>query len=99
MSAFPPRLPPYTFAIEDKVIAVVDLKHGLSVTNGVREVLKDLHWHMQGLNGYRIIYRDTMDFWDGIAHRGSSFLGFVILRETSRQRAIQRALEMPDWPT
>lgn len=97
----PPRLPAYTFAIEDKIIAVVDLKHGLSVTNGVEAVLRDLHFHMQGLNGYRIIYRDTNDQWDGIAHRGAVFLSFVPLNTRSREVAINLARQKPDdeWPT
>jgi hypothetical protein len=97
----PPRLPPYTFAIEGKVLALIDLKHGISITNGVEAVLKDLHFHMQGLNGYRIIYRDTSDQWDGIAHRGMIFLSFVSIAEKSRERAIARALEIPadEWPT
>lgn len=99
--SMPPRLPPYTFAIEDKVIAVIDLKHGVSVTNGVEAVLKDLHWHMGGLNGFRIIYRDTNDQWDGIAHRGMIFLGFVPLNTRSREVAINLARQKSadEWPT
>jgi hypothetical protein len=95
-----PRLPPYTFTIDDKVLVLIDLKHGVSITNGVEAVLRDLHWHMQGLNGYRIIYRDTNDDWEGIAHCGAVFLGFVPLRERSRQAAIDRARAIPaaDWP-
>jgi hypothetical protein len=94
-----PRLPPYTFSIEGKVLALVDLKHGVSITNGVEAVLKDLHFHMQGLRGFRIIYRDTADIWDGIAHRGDAFLSFVPLHERSKEAAIAKAMAITDWPT
>lgn len=95
----PPRLPPYTFAIEGKVLALIDLKHGVSITNGIEAVLNDLHWHMNGLKGYRIIYRDTNEQWDGIAHRDAVFLSFVPLNTRSREVAINLARQMADWPT
>ena len=91
----------FRLAIEGQILILVDVGKGKakSITNDVEWVLSELHLMLgDDLDGMRIIYRDTMQRWDGIAHRGAAFLGFVHLNEPSRPRAVLRALEHRDWP-
>lgn len=103
------QLPLYTLAIESDVLCCVDTKRGRSITNGVEMVIADLAINLgaapphHGFERYRIIYRDTDDMWDGIAHAGLRFLGFVPLRTKDRSRAIALAragidCNGRDWP-
>lgn len=97
------KLPLYTLTIDGDVLCCVDLDRGRSITNGVEMVIADLAQGMQPFDRYRIIYRDTDDMWDGIAHAGVRFLGFVPLRTKDRSRAIALAragidCTGRDWP-
>jgi hypothetical protein len=81
------------------VICLVDLGTGLSITNGVEVVIAELHkWFGDDLDAYRVIYRDTMANWDGIAHRGGRFVHFIPLGGlTDRNRAIEAARGATTW--
>lgn len=98
------QLPLYMLTIESDVLCCVDTKHGRSITNGVEMVIADLALGMESsFDKFRIIYRDSDDMWDGIAHAGLRFLGFVPLRTKDRSRAISLAragidCNGRDWP-
>lgn len=81
----------YTLSIEGNVIALVDLGTGVSVTNTTAEVIAELALMIPNLNGYRVIYRDAMQNWDGLAQRDGRFIGFVPLATTDRQTAVDLA--------
>jgi hypothetical protein len=98
------RLPLYTLTVEREVLCCVDIKRGLSITNGAEAVVADLAANFpDNFDGYRIIYCDTEDIWDGIGHRGAVFTRFVHLQTKDRQRAIALAragidANGNDWP-
>lgn len=98
------ELPPYTMNIEDNVICLTDLKRGLTITNGAELVVQDLAKLLgPDLIRHRIVYRDTTDTYDGIAHRHGRFLNFVPLRTKDRSRALALAKAGidrvgRDWP-
>jgi hypothetical protein len=97
-------LPLYTLTIEGNVLCCVDIKRGISITNGAEAVVADLAAHITAdFDQYRIIYRDTTDTWDGIAHAGPRFVGFVPLHTKDRAKAIALARagidrHGRDWP-
>jgi hypothetical protein len=81
----------YHLFFEQDVIVLIDIGTGQSITNGIETVLTDLAETIENLGQYRIIYRDTMQIYDGIAHNGSRFVGFVPLRTRDRTNAIEMA--------
>lgn len=99
------RLPAFTMTVDGDVICCVDLKRGLSITNGVEEMVDDIAkmFAPERFVVMRIIYRDTEDMWDGIATRKGKFYEFVPLRTTDHMRALALAragidLHGRDWP-
>lgn len=91
----------YHLSIEGDIVVLVDVGGSRrSITNDAEAVVADVALMMgDDLTGKRIIYRDTMQRWDGLAHRGDRFIGFVSLNETDRGRAIEAARAHPNWPT
>jgi hypothetical protein len=80
--------------VETKLLAITDLdKPGArSVTNAVEEVLEELVGSYGMDLPSVIIYRNTTGVWDGISHIEGTFRGFYPIRETDRDRAIDKAL-------
>lgn len=90
----------FTCTIEGDVICLEDIGTGRSITNGAEVVVAQL-FSMFGadLAGKRIIYRDTMGNWDGLAHHEGRFLGFVPLGGIKDgDRAIEAARAHANWP-
>lgn len=63
----------YTWSKDGDIIAIVDFNGpGPSVTNDIRNVLRDIAFELAGsptggsLQDYRIIYRDSSGIWDGV---------------------------------
>jgi hypothetical protein len=79
----------FTYSILGGVISIVDLNIGnRSVTNDVKSVLRKIEHVQQGsIVGFKIMYRDSEEIWDG--QRAS----FFALRETEEGRARKRLLE------
>jgi hypothetical protein len=93
------RQPLYTLSIEGPMLLLTDTGRGLSITNAAEIVVAELYFLLgDEMLGKRIIYRDTDGIWDGLAHRGERFIGFVPIRETDRARAVEKALTIQDWP-
>jgi hypothetical protein len=78
----------FTYSMSENVISIVDLDQGnRSVTNDVKNVLRKIeHFHQGSIAGFRIMYRDSMGFFDGIQWDGRSALVFP-LRETDEGQA------------
>jgi hypothetical protein len=93
----------FTTQIEGDVVILTDLTTGTSITNSAEGVVAEVAlWMSETL--YRIVYRDTLGGYDGLAHRGDQFLGFVPLNTRDRNRAIDLAKRGIDcngkpWPT
>lgn len=90
----------FTLSFEDDVICLVDVGTGYSITNGADLVIAELYLQLGAdLAGKRVIYRDTMGVWDGLAHRGNRFIRYVSLGGVEdRATAIERARALSDWP-
>jgi hypothetical protein len=78
----------FTYSISGNVISIVDLNLGnRSVTNDIENVLRKIeHYHQGSIIGFKIMYRDSEQMWDGVqwdGHRAS----FFALRETDEGRA------------
>lgn len=91
----------YHLSIEGDIVVLVDIGGPRrSITNDAEAVVADVALMMgDDLAGKRIIYRDTMQRWDGLAHRAGRFIGFVPLNQTDWGRAIEAARAHPNWPT
>lgn len=88
-----------TIRIDKDIVLLVDQGSGISVTNNAATVILKLAKMIgDDLATKRIIYRDTMHRWDGLAHRGDRFIGFVPIQETDVERAIFKARTHPSWP-
>jgi hypothetical protein len=83
----------FTYSISGNVISIVDLDLGnRSVTNDFESVLRKIeHYHQGSIGGFRIMYRDSEGFWDGIRWDGKS-ASFFPLRETEEGRARNKLL-------
>ena len=91
--------------LEGDVVILTDLKTAISITSSAEEVVLEMAWMLgPTFQRYRIIYRDTMDNYDGLAQRDGVFLGFVPLNTQDRHRAVALANAGIDcngepWPT
>lgn len=95
----------YHLEVDGKVLVLTDIKAGRSITNSAEWVVRDLAaMFPDDFDDYRIVYRDTMDRYDGLAHRGAEFIGFVPIQTRYRHVAVTCALTNKDrngdpWPT
>ena len=94
----------FNMQIDGGVVILIDLTTGVSVTNAADEVVKEVVFVMGTDSGFRIIYRDTMGGFDGLAHRGERFIGFVPLNTHDRNVAVDLARRGVNcaghpWPT
>lgn len=62
----------------NKIVWIIDLDGGYSVTNDADKVCRELN---ERYPGYRIIYRDTMGNWDELEHKNGQFLGYRPARD------------------
>jgi len=74
--------------IDQKVIAIDDLYADKTVTNDAENVIKVLNKEL-GLEGRRVIYRDTMGYWDELIHEDGEFVCFGFLRKRSLEDALE----------
>jgi hypothetical protein len=88
----------YTMQVDGSIIALFGRDGGVSITNAADQVVAELHDALGDLSGKRIIYRDTDGRWDGLAHRGAKFLGFVLIGGDDRARATEIARCYLQWP-
>lgn len=89
--------PAFTHAIMDGVLCIFDLNEDgrKSVTNGIDYVLRRLEAGGTDIT-LPIVYRDSMDRWDGIRTKRSKFApfdAFIHIDAPSQKEAVKRALE------
>lgn len=85
----------YTWDRDGDIIAIVDADNGYgpSVTNDIQNVLRYIALELgEGLQDYRILYRDSRGIWDGVhilSHGGRHTGGvqFYSINERDYQRA------------
>ena len=85
----------FTYSISGNVISIVDLNFGnRSVTNDIENVLRKIeHYHQGSISGFKIMYRDSEQTWDGV-HWGGHRASFFALRETNEGRARAKLLDL-----
>jgi hypothetical protein len=78
----------FTYSMAGNVISIVDLDQGnRSVTNDVENVLRKIeHYHQGSIAGFRIMYRDSMGFWDGIQWDGQDACSFPCAKQRKHKR-------------
>lgn len=83
--------------IEPNILFIIDQNMGgMSVTNGIEEVLEELAPVLpQPLDSYRIVYRDSYGIIDGISTKGGQFSGFIHIGATDINQIKNKANEQP----
>jgi hypothetical protein len=88
----------FAMHVEDGVILLIDRGTGVSITNAAEIVIAELDLLLgDDLELKRVIYRDTMGGWDGLAHERGKFIRFVPLNTRDRTEAIARANDPTTW--
>lgn len=82
----------YSYTIEDDIVCIVDSDEGLSVTNGIEQVLDELHIARVDLT-LPVIYRDTMGIWDQIIVKKGGFHSFRSIGERDKEKAKRKVKE------
>lgn len=89
----------YTYGIADgtdeKILWIVDSNLGnMSVTNDMENVLAEIEKKTQlPLEDYKIIYRDSMNTWDGVEYKFGN-VDFVFLNASTLQEAIEKITQI-----
>ena len=81
----------YTLTEQDEFLCLVDLNQGCSVMNDAEDVIADLVAAGHDLTRKRVIYQDTMGYWDEIVVRDGRFSDYRPIRETELSRAMTKA--------
>lgn len=71
-------------------ICLIDLDSGMSLTQDVRTVLREVQAQGLDIDAHPVIYRDVVGIWDEIVVERGQFAGFRSLGETDRDTAIAR---------
>jgi hypothetical protein len=74
------------------VLVITDLNGARSVTNDAESVLADCCASYGAALPPIAIYRDTLGRYDQLLHLDGDFLGFALIGETDRARAIAKAV-------
>ena len=84
----------FSYSIEGEVLKIVDLDLGnRSVTNDAENVLAKIQAsESRSFAGSKIMYHDSMGFWDRLAWDGQD-VRFIPLRETSERLAFEKLLK------
>lgn len=77
----------------DDVIAIRDMDGRMSITNDAEGVVAFLSARHFLTETKKLIYRDTMGFWDELSHNGKEFKGFRPIRTKMLYEAIAKVLD------
>lgn len=83
----------YSVQVRDGFICLVDEDKGRCIRNAAEDVIAELIAAGYDLDNKRVIYRDTMGFWDELVVKNGQFSDFRPIRETDLDRAITKARE------
>jgi hypothetical protein len=83
----------FTYSMILNLVKIQDTGKGAkSVTNDIENVLREIEvWHQGSIAGYRIMYRDTEGWWDGVEWNGEHARFFAI-REIDEAAAKKKLL-------
>lgn len=88
----------FTMETHGDVICLTDLGTGYSITNGAELVINELYRLLGDLSKWRIIYRDTDGWWDGLGEHDGRFTDYIALGGyTDREQAIAAARLHKHW--
>lgn len=79
------------------VIVLTDLNGSQSITNDAEAVIVDLSTKYDLVKN-RVIYRDSMGRYDGLAVKGNRFVGFIHIGLDDKHKAIMAAASRERWP-
>jgi hypothetical protein len=70
----------FTYKITPDTIAIFDTGNGRrTVTNDIEAVLRKIeYWHQGSIGGFKIMYRDENEVWDGVRWDGQHPVFFAI---------------------
>ena len=83
----------YQFDRVGEVMIVVDNDRGRSVTTDAVNVVEDLVRSGNLRPGDRLMYRDTMGYWDELVHHDGRFINFAPIRTQILGDALERMTE------
>jgi hypothetical protein len=82
----------FDYGILNGVVVIKDLhssdNHSMSVTNDAENVISVIAANNHGLDGLKVIYRDTEGIYDEIIIKDSQFAGFRLLNAPSLKQAL-----------
>jgi hypothetical protein len=78
----------YSAELESGVLRITDLNiGGMSVTNDIERVIREMRSAGIDVDGTPIIYRDSDGRWDGVRTKGGEFYWFDPIGTTSEAEA------------
>lgn len=83
---------------EDRIIIIIDFDQEVSVSSDIENVLADIAQaeHLASLSGYRVVYRDPMQRWDGVQlDPAGRFRSFYSIGATDEGQAVARERKRP----
>jgi hypothetical protein len=81
----------YSVTEQGEFLCLVDSGHGRSITNDAEAVIADLAAAGHDLAARRVLYRDTMGYWDELVVKDGRFSHFAPIHETDLSRALIKA--------
>ncbi len=85
----------YTLTEHGEFLCLVDSGQGRSITNDAEAVIAELAASGHDLGRKRVLYRDTMGYWDELVVKDGQFSRFGPIHETDLSRAIAKARRGP----
>ncbi len=84
--------PEYTHELAEggRIIKVVDLDRGGTITNWAERIVGELRLLYGDLQHRIIVYRDTAGVWDEIRLNDGKYAGFAPIRTTTFEEAVQK---------
>ena len=85
----------YSVTEHDEFLCLIDSGQGRSITNDAEAVIAELAAAGYDLGRKRVLYRDTMGYWDELVVKDGQFSHFRPIHETDLSRAIAKARRGP----
>jgi hypothetical protein len=89
----------YSVTEQGEFLCLVDSGQGRSITNDAEAVIADLAAAGHDLAAKRLLYRDTMGYWDELVVKNGQFSHFAPIHERDVSRALIKARRGGPSPT
>ena len=82
----------YKIYPDDKILSIIDLKNGKSVTNDIEFIINTIAAKENNIELciYKVIYRDTVNVWDGFDNKTRKFISLNLESEYAAIEAIKK---------